>query len=136
MRSIIAMALLAVVAATPLAAQEAEKAAPAAVTVIQAVVAPAIEDREPVGEAEAFPADVGTLYFYTVIEGEFAEAAIQHVWLLDGKEVARVPLVVRGPRWRTWSSKRVPPDWTGQWTARVVTGDDQELGSVTFTVGN
>lgn len=118
--------------AVPLAAQDAPDEAEIRVT--RAVVATQVEDREPVGEAESFPATVGTLYFYTILEGEPAETTVEHVWLRNGEETARVPLNVQGPRWRTWSTKQVPEDWTGEWTAQVV-ADDEVIESVSFTVG-
>lgn len=130
--AITTLALL-VLAAGSLAAQEAPASSQLRVT--RAVVATGVEDREPVGEAESFPASVGTLYFYTVFEGDFAETTLEHVWLREGEEVARVPLRVRGPRWRTWSTKQVPTDWTGNWTAQVVAADDQVLSTVSFVVG-
>jgi len=127
--------LATVATATTLGAQTAERAAPT-IEVTRAVVATGIEDREPIGESTTFSADVGTVYFFTEITGDFDETRIHHVWLREGEEVARVPLTVRGPRWRTWSSKQIPPDWSGNWTVRVVLGDDQVLGTVDFTVGN
>ncbi|HEX6938722.1 MAG TPA: DUF2914 domain-containing protein [Longimicrobiales bacterium] len=134
MRSMLMVAFATFATATALAAQTVEKAAPV-VEVSRAVVATGVEEREPVGVAESFAADVGKVYFYTVIEGDFAEIQIEHVWLREGEEVARVPLTARGPRWRTWSSKNIPPDWTGKWTVQVVTGDNQVLRAVDFTVG-
>lgn len=135
MKTTMATMLLVLAAATTLAAQEpAAMAADGDISVTQAVVATAVEDREPVGAAETFPSDVGQVYFYTVFEGDFPETEVEHVWLRDGEEVARVPLTVRGPRWRTWSSKRILADWTGAWTAQVVGPDGAVLESVDFTV--
>lgn len=105
------------------------------VTVSRAVVATGVQEREPVGEATTFPADVGTVYFYTVFEGDFGEAGFEHVWVRDGEEMARVPLTARGPRWRTWSSKAIPPEWAGSWTVRVVDTNGNEIASADFTVG-
>lgn len=134
MRPAIAIFALLVLAGGPLVAQDAP--AESGLRVTRAVVATSVEDREPVGVAESFSADVGTLYFYTVFEGDFEETTLEHVWLRDGEEVARVELRARGPRWRTWSAKQIPADWTGSWTAQVVAADDQVLSSVTFTVGS
>ncbi len=136
MRSMLVTAFLVLTTATVAAAQVADKAAAPAIEVSRAVVATGVEDREPVGAAESFPADVGSVYFYTVLEGDFAEMEIHHVWIRDGEEMARTPLRARGPRWRTWSSKRIPPEWSGRWTVQVVAGDDQVLGSVEFSVGS
>lgn len=126
-------AALAASAASPAAAQQGE--ADAAMEVTRAVVATDVVDREPVGEAESFAADVGQVFFYTVIEGDFPETQLEHVWLRDGEEVARVPLTVRGPRWRTWSSKSIPAEWAGDWEARLVDADDNVLATAAFTVG-
>jgi hypothetical protein len=106
------------------------------VTVSQAVVAAGVEDREPVGEADHFTADVERIYFFTVLEGDFPESQFEHVWLHDGEEVARVALTARGPRWRTWSSKAMIPEWAGDWTVRVVDANGRELASATFRLGN
>lgn len=112
---------------------QAEKSA-AAVEVTRAVVAVGVVDRNPVGAAESFPADIGALYFFSILEGEFADIEVEHVWLREGEEVARVPLRARGPRWRTWSIKQIPPDAGGSWTVQVVAGDGRVLQSVDFTV--
>lgn len=102
--------------------------------ITEAVVATGVEDREPMGADSTFAAAVGTLYFYTVFEGDFEPTQVEHVWMHDGQEIARVPLTVEGPRWRTWSSKDVLPDWTGSWTVKVVDAAGNEHVSVDFTV--
>lgn len=125
--------------ATPLFAQEEGAQGEAveesvAVEVVRAVVATGVQEREPVGVDSIFTADVGTLYFYTVFEGDFVEMTVDHVWVHEGEELARVPLTVQGPRWRTWSSKEVLPAWTGAWTVKVVDANGTEHASVDFTV--
>jgi hypothetical protein len=108
--------------------------APAAFEIIEAVVATGVEDREAMGADSTFTADVGTVYLYTVFEGDFEPTTVEHVWMHDGQEIARVPLTVQGPRWRTWSSKDILPGWTGTWTVKVVDSDGTEHASVDFTV--
>ena len=125
--------VFALLIAAPLAAQEEAMEAPP-VEVTQAVVATDVQDREPMGVDTTFVADVGTVYFYTVFEGDFGEMQVEHVWMRDGEEIARVPLTVRGPRWRTWSSKEILPTWTGSWTVMVVDSAGNEHASVDFTV--
>jgi hypothetical protein len=105
------------------------------VEVTRAVIAADVEDREPVGESDHFAADVERVYFFTEFEGDFPESQFEHVWLFEGEETARVALTARGPRWRTWSSKALMPEWSGEWTARVVDSEGNELASVSFHVG-
>lgn len=119
----------------PAAAQEPESDPGPAIEIAEAVVATGVEDRAPVGVAESFGADVERLYFYTIFEGDFPETQLEHVWLRDGEEVARVALRAQGPRWRTWSSKTIAPDWTGEWEAQVVGPDGEVLASTSFTIG-
>lgn len=137
MRTTLATLLLVLAGATTLVAQDPE-AMPSGnemeMRVTQAVTATGVQDREPVGIAETFSAEVGEVFFYTVFEGDFPESEVTHVWRRDGEEMARVPLTVRGPRWRTWSSKRILADWTGSWTAQVVGPEGTVIESVEFTV--
>lgn len=133
MRKLITTAMLLLGSATALAAQEpAEKALP--FEVADAVVATGVVEREPVGAGTEFPASVGTLYFYTVFTGDFEESRVTHVWLFEGKEMARIPVTVRGPRWRTWTSKTILPEWTGRWTVHVEGADGTVVRSVEFQV--
>lgn len=83
----------------------------------------AIDDKEPVGAAESFPADVGRLYFFTQLAGTGAPTEILHVWLYDGREVSIFPIEVGGTPWRTWSVRAVAPEQRGDWTVEV-----RELG--------
>lgn len=142
MRSMPVAVSLLMATATVAAARQAQQARPieqaakaaAAVKVTRAVVAVGVVDRHPVGAAESFPAEIGTLYFFNVFEGEFAELEVEHVWLREGEELARVPLQARGPHWRTWSFKQIPPGLGGRWAVQVVAGDGQVLHTVEFMV--
>lgn len=120
------------VVAAPGTAQQADTTA---LTVTQLVVATGVENREPVGAAERFAPDVGTLYCYMAVEGDAPETQLTQVWTHDDQEMARVPLTVRGPRWRTWSSKKIAPSWTGAWTVTVVDDAGNTLKSVAFAIG-
>ncbi|MEJ2215389.1 MAG: DUF2914 domain-containing protein [Gemmatimonadota bacterium] len=136
-RSFLALTALALAAAVarPAAAQQATPDT-AGITVSQAVAATGVENRQPTGVAEQFPADVGTVYCYMVAEGDFPETQLVQVWMHGDQEMAKVPLTVKGPRWRTWSSKKIMPDWTGDWTVRIEDASGNVLKSVSFTIGS
>ena len=86
------------------------------------------------GRSETFPPDVGQVYFFTQILGAAEPSDIVHVWIYDGREVAIVPLVVNGPSWRTWSSKRILPEWRGDWTVEVRDSASRVLLSATCRI--
>jgi hypothetical protein len=81
-----------------------------------------------------FSNQVGQIFCYTHIEGVQGESEIEHVWLHEGQERARVTLPVRSPDWRTWSSKRMLPSWTGDWKVEVRTADGGLLKTLEFTL--
>ena len=119
--------LLPLAAARPLAAAE-----PAAVRVVACT---GVAGREPTGAASAFPADVGHVWCFCEIRDAGAGMRLTHLWTLNGKAVARIPLKASGARWRTWSEKKILPTETGRWKVTVLDASGKELGSVDFEVG-
>lgn len=102
--------------------------------VTDAVLTTGVEDRQPVDTISTVPADVGQVYLWTHLTGGRGELAVAHVWYHRDQEMARVPVRIMGPSWRTWTSKRILPEWTGSWRVDVAGPDDAVLETVTFQV--
>jgi hypothetical protein len=66
-----------------------------------------LENREIVGAADTFPAGTTQLVGWTRITGATKPTQIIHVWKLNGKEVASVPLSATSSPFRTNSRKTV-----------------------------
>jgi hypothetical protein len=114
------------------AAQEkAEKAASPGLAVEKIVVATSVENHEAVGESKEFEASVGTVYCWTKITASTTPATIKHVWYLGDKKVFEIPLDIKYPSTRTWSSKTVQ---TGDWKVEVTDDAGAVLSSISFTV--
>ncbi len=83
----------------------------------------AIEDKEPVddlGQQVTGNSDtLNQLMFFTHITNGKG-ATIEHRWLFEDKELARVSLPVGSDSWRTYSSKRLLPLWQGDWRVEVL----------------
>ncbi|MGD9141496.1 MAG: DUF2914 domain-containing protein [bacterium] len=92
----------------------------------------AVRDRTPVGAAESFPSDIAQVYCFTRIVGAQDTTSVQHVWYYGEREMGRVDLSVRSASWRTWSTKRMAPDWKGTWRVEVVHGDTTVIASKEF----
>ncbi len=103
-------------------------------TVTRAVVARAVENREPVGEGTEFPPDVQELACFTQIEGADGETVIYHTWRHGDEVKAKVELSIRGSSWRTWSTKKILPHWTGEWSVKVEDADGNLLTIVSFSI--
>ncbi len=84
--------------------------------------------------AEGFSAEEGTVFCLTRINNMSAPATVTHVWYHEGKTMARVELTVGASHWRTWSSKRILPAWTGNWEVKVLDADGMVLATGGFTV--
>ncbi|RMF48037.1 MAG: DUF2914 domain-containing protein [Deltaproteobacteria bacterium] len=93
-----------------------------------------IEQRQPVDVLEVVPADIGRLYCFTRVTGAQEDTRIAHVWYWQEREMARVELPVRSGNWRTWSSKRILPEWTGDWRLVVEDASGQPLAEMSFRV--
>ncbi len=84
--------------------------------------------------ADGFSAEEGRVFCLTRIQNLEAPVAVTHVWYREGKTMARVELTVGSSDWRTWSSKRVLPAWTGNWEVKVLDANGMVLASAGFTV--
>jgi len=118
---------LAAQGATEGAAQEESVEAPTASAgqVVRAIFTSSIAEREPVDSIEQLAADRPGIVFFTELR-DFGGQTVTHRWERDGEIMAEVPFQVGADRWRVWSSKRLLPDWTGEWTVSVI----DEAGSV------
>jgi len=105
-----------------------------ALEVSEASLTTGIQERMPVDQVEVLPAGVTTLYCFSRIVGAAEETMIQHVWFRGDTELARVELPVRSINWRTWSSKRIPADWTGNWRVEIQDQFGEVLTTLPFTV--
>lgn len=112
----------------------AQAGAPAAATVsAEASVGTAIADRALSGSAASFPKGTEKLYCYSKVTGADSTSGVEHVWYKGDTELARVKLKIGGSPWRTYSSKTLGPDATGDWRCDVVQ-NGTVLQSVKFKV--
>ena len=96
------------------------------VEVVDMKFAEKVVNKEPVNVSNKFPANIGKVYCWTKIKAFEVPTYIVHQWYYKGKLMASVKLDIKSPIFRTWSSKRIIPQWKGTW--RVVVKDSN--GSV------
>lgn len=127
--------LLVMAAAATLAKESPPPAQETQLAVAEAVITTEVVDRQAADNVVTVAADVGEVYCWSRIVGAEGEIEIEHVWYRGDEEMARVLLRVGTANWRTWSSKKIEPDWTGDWRVDIVGPDGLVLESVSFTVG-
>ena len=103
-------------------AQEQHRAEESDLKVTKMVFCTEIIGREPLTEESSFANDTPKVYCFTKIEGAQFDMQITHKWFYQDSLMAEVPLSVRSAAWRTYSSKKMIPEWTGTW--RVIVVDD------------
>lgn len=102
--------------------------------VAEAVITTDIIDRVPADAVESYSASVEQLHCYTRLLGATEETSIVHVWFHEGAEVARMTLPVRSSNWRTWSTKTLSPENTGEWRVEVRDEQGEILKQLSFSL--
>jgi hypothetical protein len=91
-----------------------------------------VVDREPQDSVTSLANDALQISFFTEFRG-LEGHTLTHVWEREGIEMARVPFVVGGSRWRVYSTKNLDPSWLGEWKVSVVDEADRVLASDSFS---
>src|SRR5437868_9467510 len=95
-------------------------------------VGTAVADHAITGAAESFPKGTAKLVCLSKVT-DAADSEIEHVWYKGDAEQARVKLKVGGSPWRTYSTKTLGTDASGDWRCDVVQ-DGKVLQAVKFKV--
>ena len=131
--SLLVAAAIAVILAPSARAQnptQAGTAKPAAT--VEVSVGTSVADHALTGAAESFPKGTAKLYCFSKVTGA-ADSEVEHVWYKGDAEQGRVKLKVGGSPWRTYSTKTLGPDASGDWRCDVVQ-NGTVLQSVKFKV--
>jgi hypothetical protein len=77
-------------------------------TIARFVVGTGVENREPVGVAETFPATTEKVYCFLEAAEISKDTEVSFVWFLGDKEMLKTNLPLKmGPKWRTFANKNV-----------------------------
>ena len=115
-----------------MAASVSSNAQESGLTVEKMIFCTGIEERLPVGENTQFFESAERIYCYTRINGAADTLDVTHVWYYGDEEKARVDLTIKSASWRTWSSKKMLPAWSGAWRVDVLGPDENVLLSREF----
>jgi hypothetical protein len=92
----------------------------------------AVRDRAPIGVADTFPSDIFSIYCFTRIVGVQDTTSVIHSWYYRDAKFSEVELAVRSSSWRTWSRKKMKPEWTGEWRVDIIAPDGGVIASKKF----
>ena len=100
-------------------------------SVMRSTITSAIVDREPADNLDNITNELGEVKFFTELRDMSGQVA-KHRWEHDGKVMAEVPFDVKGHRWRVWSSKKMMPEWAGEWKVSVINGAGEVISEKSF----
>jgi len=88
-------------------------------TIARLVIGTGVENREPVGVAETFPATTGKVYCFLEATEILKDTEISFVWFYGEKEMLKTNLPLQtGPKWRTFADKNIG-GMKGDWKVEV-----------------
>jgi len=88
-------------------------------TIARLVVGTGVENREPVGVAETFPATTEKVYCFLEATEILKDTEISFVWFQGEKEMLKTNLPLQtGPKWRTFADKNIG-GMKGDWKVEV-----------------
>ena len=103
-------------------------------TIARLVVGTGVENREPVGVAEAFPATTEKVYCFLEATEISKDTEISFVWLHGDKEMLKTNLPLNmGPKWRTFANKNVG-GMKGDWKVEIRDSGGKLVREVKFKV--
>ena len=118
------------------AGQEKPKLEPAAkeMSLARVVVGTGVENLEPVGAAEIFPASTEKVFCFVEAHNVPKDTELSFVWFLGDKEMRKINVPVKaGAKWRTWTHKN-PGGQKGEWKVEIKDGEGKALQEVKFKV--
>jgi hypothetical protein len=107
------------------------------IRVLRAYVCKGIDEGEPTEAGKSFvpaPEETLMLCLFSEIGAAGRPDTVFHIWYWGEREMARIPLSVKGQRWRTWSEKRIVDAWRGEWHVDVADREGTVLARLPFSV--
>lgn len=98
------------------------------------VIAENVQNREPVGVSETFPASTEKVYCFIEVIDIKEDAEVTFVWYHEEQELETFTIpIMRGQRWRTFAYKNLYGR-TGTWEVEIKDKEDNPIKSIKFTV--
>ena len=103
-------------------------------TIARLVVGTGVENSEPAGAAETFPASTGQVYCFLEATNIPKDTEVSFVWSYGDKEMLKTTLPLKaGPKWRTYANKNLR-GLKGDWKVEIKDSEGKVLKEVKFKV--
>jgi len=103
-------------------------------TIARLVVGTGVENSEPAGAAETFPASTEKVYCFLEATNIAKDTEVSFVWSYGDKEMLKTTLPLKaGPKWRTYANKNLR-GLKGDWKVEIKDSEGKVLKDVKFKV--
>ena len=103
-------------------------------SIARLVVATGVENSEPAGAAETFPASTEKVYCFLEATNIAKDTEVSFVWSYGDKEMLKTTLPLKaGPKWRTYANKNLR-GLKGDWKVEIKDSEGKVLKDVKFKV--
>jgi len=103
-------------------------------TIARLVVGTGVENNEPAGAAETFPASTEKVYCFLEATNIAKDTEVSFVWSYGDKEMLKTILPLKaGPKWRTYANKNLR-GLKGDWKVEIKDSEGKALKDVKFKV--
>ena len=102
--------------------------------ITRAVVGTGVENKEPAGAAETFPATTEKVYCFIEVTNIGKDTEVSFVWFQGDMELRKINVPLQaGPKWRTWTYKNIGGQ-KGDWKVEIKDAEGKLLKDVKFKV--
>ena len=106
----------------------------ASLTIARLVVGTGVENSEPAGAAETFPASTEKVYCFLEATNIAKDTEVSFVWSYGDKEMLKTILPLKaGPKWRTYANKNLK-GLKGDWKVEIKDSEGKVLKDIKFKV--
>ena len=103
-------------------------------TIARLVVGTGVENSEPAGAGETFPASTEKVYCFLEATNIAKDTEVSFVWSYGDKEMLKTTLPLKaGSKWRTYANKNLR-GLKGNWKVEVKDADGKVLKDIKFKV--
>ncbi len=119
---------------TPISFAQDESLPGSELRIEDAVICHDIQALEPVGSGDVFSSDFKKLICFSRVIGAKEDTEIKHNWYFGEKLLSSVTLHVGSISWRTYSSKTILPEYSGEWKVEILSQNGEILKQIYFIV--
>lgn len=106
----------------------------ASLIIVRLIVGTGVENSEPVGAAETFPASTEKVYCFLEATNIAKDTEVSFVWSYGGKEMLKTTLPLKaGSKWRTYANKNLR-GLKGEWKVEIKDSEGKVLRDIKFKV--